>query len=179
MAFSEKTISSDTVFCGKVFDICCQEVLLDDNTKAYREVVIHHGGAGILAVDEEKNVYLVRQYRKGAECEMLEIPAGKLEKGENPTECAVRELEEEIGAVASRVTFLCEFFPTPAYCSEKISVFLATGLTITTQHLDNGELLELVKLPFDKVFEMVMSGEITDAKTIISILKAKEIFCKN
>lgn len=175
MSFSEKTISSETVFEGKVFDVCCQEVILDDNSKASREVVIHHGGAGILALDNDKNTFLVRQYRKGAECEMLEIPAGKFKKGENPKECAVRELKEEIGAEAEKIEMLCEFFPTPAYCSEKITVFLAESLTMHSQQLDSGELLEIIKLPFEKAVEMVMSGEITDAKTIISLLKAKEL----
>ena len=103
MGFFEKTVSSKTIFEGKVFDVCCQEVILDDNSKAYREVVLHHGGAGVLALDKYKNTFLVRQYRKGAECEMLEIPAGKLEKGENPKACAIRELQEEIGAKAGSI----------------------------------------------------------------------------
>lgn len=175
MGFFEKTVSSKTIFEGKVFDVCCQEVILDDNSKAYREVVLHHGGAGVLALDKDKNTFLVRQYRKGAECEMLEIPAGKLEKGENPKACAIRELQEEIGAKAGSIEKLCEFFPTPAYCSEKISVFLATELTMCNQQLDRGEFLEIIKLPFNKTYEMVMSGEITDGKTIIAVLKAKEL----
>lgn len=175
MSFSEKTISSELIFEGKVFNLCCQEVLLDDNTKAYREVILHNGGSGILALDEEKNIYLVRQYRKGAECEMLEIPAGKLESGETPKDCAIRELSEEVGAEAKEISFLGEFFPTPAYCSEKISIYLATNLTFHSQKLDKDEFLEIVKLKFDEAYNMVTSGEIIDAKTIIAILKAKTI----
>lgn len=175
MSFSEKTISSKTIFEGRVFDVCSQQVLLDDNSKAYRELVIHNGGSGILAIDDDKNIFLVRQYRKGAEREMLEIPAGKLEVGEAPIDCAIRELGEEIGAEAKEVIPLGEFFPTPAYCSEKISIYLATQLTYHSQKLDKGEFLEIVKLKFDEAYNMVISGEIIDGKTIIAILKAKAI----
>lgn len=175
MTFTEKTISSDTIFKGRVFDVCRQTVRLDDNSEAGREVVVHNGGAGILAIDDNKNIFLVRQYRKGAEREMLEIPAGKLEKGENPKACAVRELREEIGAEAKNICFLSEFFPTPAYCSEKITVYLASELTMHEQKLDSGEFLEIIKMNFDEAYQKVMSGEIIDAKTIIAILKAKFI----
>ena len=179
MNFNEKTISSKTVYKGRIFDVCSEQVLLDDNSTANRDVVIHHGGSGILALDSEKNVFLVKQYRKGAECEMLEIPAGKLEKGEEPKLCAIRELREEIGAEASKVDFLGEFFPTPAYCSEKISIYLASDLKFKDQRLDKGEFLEIVKLPFEKAFEMAMNGEITDAKTIIALLKTYELSKQN
>lgn len=175
MNFNEKTVSSKTVYKGKVFEVRTQQVLLDDNSVTGRDVVIHHGGAGILAIDSENCVFLVCQYRKGAEREMLEIPAGKLELGEDPKSCAVRELEEEIGAVAGKIESLGEFFPTPAYCSEKISIYLATDLTLREQHLDAGEFLEVVKIPFAKAFDMVMSGEIIDAKTIIALLKADKM----
>lgn len=178
MSFTEKTISSDTAFNGKIFDVCCQKVILDNNSEAYREVVIHHGGSAILAFDDNNNIFLVRQYRKGAEREMLEIPAGKLEKAEDPKECAIRELREEIGADAKNIRFLAEFFPTPAYCSEKITVYLATELTMHPQKLDNGEFLEIVKINFDEAYQKVISGKITDAKTIIAILKAKAIINK-
>ena len=175
MRFSEKTLSSKTVYDGKIFEVCTQKVLLDDNSTAVRDVVIHHGGAGVLATDSDKRVFLVRQYRKGAECEMLEIPAGKLEKDEDPKACAVRELREEIGAEADSIEFLGSFFPTPAYCSEKIHIYFAAGLHLKEQHLDKGEFLEIVKVPFKDAVNMVMSGEITDAKTIIALLKANEM----
>ena len=175
MDFYEKTISSKTIFKGKVFEVLTQEVLLNDNSKAGREIIIHNGGAAVLAMDSSDFVILVKQYRKGAEREMLEIPAGKLEPGENPKDCAIRELEEEIGASAKDIYGLCEFFPTPAYCSEKISIYFASGLTFTEQHLDTGEFLEIVKIPFHEAIDMVMRGDITDAKTMIALLKANEV----
>lgn len=175
MSFSEKTLCKKTIFEGKVFDVECHTVRLDNEKDAYREVVVHNGGAAIIAFDDEDKIFLVKQFRKGAEREMLEIPAGKLEAGENPMDCAVRELGEEIGADAKQVRLLSEFFVTPAYCSEKISVYMAQGLCYHSQKLDEDELLEIVKVPFKKAYEMVISGEIIDAKTIIAILKAKEI----
>lgn len=178
MKFSEKTLSSKTVYDGKIFEVCTQQVLLNDNSTAVRDVVIHHGGAGVLAIDSDNCVFLVRQYRKGAECEMLEIPAGKLEKGEDPEACAVRELREEIGAEAGNIQFLGSFFPTPAYCSEKIHIYFAADLSIKEQQLDKGEFLEVVKLPFKKAVDMAVSGEITDAKTIIALLKADALLKK-
>lgn len=176
MGFFEKTVSSKTIFEGKVFDVCCQEVILDDNSKAYREVVLHHGGAGVLALDKYKNTFLVRQYRKGAECEMLEIPAGKLEKGENPYDAGMRELREETGYTTKALKSLGELLPTPAYCSEKIYLYLADELEFCGQELDEGEFLSVEKYPLDTLYEMVLNNEITDAKTAIAILKVKAIY---
>ena len=175
MQFFEETISKKTIFNGKVFDVNLLDVALADNSTAYREIVTHNGGAGILAIDDDKFCYLVKQFRKGAEQEMLEIPAGKLEKSEKPIDCAKRELEEEVGFVSENIKDLGYFFPTPAYCTEKIHIYLATNLKKTAQKLDDGEFLEIVKLPFDIVYEMVLKGEIVDAKTIIAVMKAKEL----
>lgn len=175
MNFFEKTVVSEEVFSGKVFSVKKETVLLPDDTKAYREVVIHSGGVGILPIDEDNNITLVKQFRKGAECETLEIPAGKLEKNENPIDCANRELLEETGFTSCNIKSLGEFYATPAYCSEVIHLFMATGLTYVGQKLDDGEFLELIQIPLDKAYDMVLSNEIKDAKTIIAILKAKSI----
>lgn len=175
MKFFEKTITSEDIFKGKVFSVKKETVKLPDDTNAYREVVIHPGGVGILPIDNNKNIILVRQFRKGAESEVLEIPAGKIELNESIESCAKRELLEETGYVSDNIKYLGEYFPTPAYCSEIIRIFLATDLKYIGQKLDEGEFLELVKLKFNDAYKMVLSNEIKDAKTVIAILKAKEI----
>lgn len=175
MKFSEKTIKSQQIFDGKVFSVKKDIVKLVDDSEAIREVVVHNGGAGILAINEDKKVILVRQFRKGAEEETLEIPAGKLEVGEEPTECVKRELLEETGYFAKKIKSIGQFYPTPAYCTEKIHLFMATQIEKQNQKLDDGEFLEIVELDFDKAYNMVLSNEIKDAKTIIAILIAKNI----
>lgn len=174
MKFFEKTITSDEIFKGKVFSVKKEIVLLPDNSKANREVVIHNGGVGVLPIDENKNILLVKQFRKGAEKVMLEIPAGKSEAGEDPEACAMRELLEETGYTSSKLTYLGNFYPTPAYCSELIHIYKAENLIFKGQKLDDGEFLELVTISIEDAYKMVLSNEITDAKTIIAILKAKE-----
>ena len=105
----------------------------------------------------------------------MDIPAGKIELNESIESCAKRELLEETGYVSDNIKYIGEYFPTPAYCSEIIRIFLATNLTYVGQKLDEGEFLELVKLKFNDAYKMVISNEIKDAKTVIAILKAKEI----
>lgn len=175
MNFFEKTITSDEIFRGKVFSVKKETVLLPDNSKANREVVIHNGGVGVLPIDENRNVILVKQFRKGAEKEMLEIPAGKSEPGEDPKTCALRELTEETGYTSSNLTYLGNFYPTPAYCSELIHIYKAEDLIFKGQKLDDGEFLKLITISLEDAYNMVLSNEIIDAKTIIAILKAKEI----
>ncbi len=172
MKLYEKTINSEKVYSGKIFDVFHNEVILEDDSTAYRDVVIHSGGAGVIAVDENEEITLVKQYRAGAECVMLEIPAGKNEKNEDPLKCAERELFEETGIKAGKIFSLGEFFPTPAYCGEKIYIYLARELEKFNAHKDFGEFLETVSISLDKAYEMVLKNEITDAKTIIAILKA-------
>ncbi len=175
MNFSEKTIKSSTVYDGKVFKVKSDVAQLPDGCETKRDLVVHNGGVGVIAVDGDRNITLVRQYRYGAGCETFEIPAGKLEAGENPLECGKRELLEETGYVAQNMESLGIIYPTPAYCSEKIYIYLATELTMKKQKLDPGEFLEVVKISLDKAYEMVMNNEISDAKTVVSILKAKNL----
>jgi len=170
--FEEKTVSSATIFSGKVFDVHLDRALLPDGREVGREVVLHNGGASIVALDAQGCVYLVRQWRYPFAAELLEIPAGKLGEGEDPRECALRELKEETGMVAGRMVPLGDYYATPAYCSEVLHIFLALDLEKSQQCLDDGEFLEVVKMPFWDAFELVMDGEIKDAKTQIGILKA-------
>ena len=172
MDVTEKRISREIIFEGRVFTVAKDVNELPDGRLAPREIVLHNGGAGILPIDSEGNVTLVRQYRCGVGKVYLEICAGKTEKGENPKDCAVRELREELGLVADTVTSLGALGATPAYDSEIIYIYLATGLTEVGQALDDGEFLEIVKMPLKEVFYMVNDGRIEDAKTQIAILKA-------
>ncbi|MFR1518632.1 MAG: NUDIX hydrolase [Clostridia bacterium] len=147
---------------------------LPDGKTAGREIIRHNGGAAIAAVDAQKNILLVKQFRIAAGTELLEIPAGKLEAGEEPLSCAVRELEEETGCKAGTVQFLFSMYPTPGYCSEQLHIFFADDLKAGRIHRDEEEFLHVVKVPYDIAYKMVMNGQIRDAKTIAGILAIKE-----
>lgn len=175
MRLTEKTITRDIIYEGKIFTVIKDLVELPDESHAGREVIIHAGGAGILPVDENNDVTLVRQYRAGASEVLTEICAGKLEKGEDPQSCAIRELEEELGLKASTVTPLGYIYPTPAYDSERTYIFLAQGITPVSSHPDRDEFVEPVKMHFDKAVKAVCDGTITDAKTQIAVLRAERI----
>lgn len=169
----EKQLSTETVFSGKVFDITLDQIRLENGDVTRREVVHHNGGAGVVALNSKGEVALVRQYRYAVGREMVEIPAGKIEKGEAPRTCAIRELEEEAGCRAASVVDFGQVVPTCAYCTEVIYLFLATGLTKTAQHLDLDEFLDVFWLPLSEACAMVCRGEIDDSKTVAGLLKAK------
>lgn len=175
MELFEKQISREIIFEGHVFTACKDVNELADGRRANRELVLHNGGAGILPVDENGNVTLVKQFRCGAGKVCLEICAGKREKGEDPKECAVRELTEELGFVADSVQSLGTLIPTPAYDTEVIYIYLATELKYVGAKPDDGEFLETVTMSLDEAVGLVMSGEIDDAKTQIALLKAKRL----
>lgn len=171
----EKEVSRNIVFDGKIFKIAKCKAELCNGQIVDREIMLHSGGVGILPVDENRNVLLVQQYRYGASSFLWEIPAGKLEYGEDPYECAVRELSEETGCSAASIEPLGKIHPSPAIMSEIIYLYMATGLKNGDRHLDSDEFLDVVRVPFDQAVQMVFSGEITDAKTQIALLKAKEL----
>ena len=174
----EETLSSDLRFIGRVFTVETFDVQLPDGRKSKREIVHHPGGACVLALDENQDLYLVKQYRVGAQAPLREIPAGKLEGEENPLLCARRELLEEVGLIADSWQLLTQFYPSPGYTDELISVYLATNLTKGKQQLDEGEFLTVEKLPLQTAFEEVKSGQISDGKTIIAILKTAYLRAK-
>lgn len=175
MAHNEKTLSQELVFDGRIFKVVRKTVELENGDKAFREVVIHTGGAAILPIDRDNNLWLIRQFRSPFEQEILEIPAGKIEIGEKPFEAAKRELGEETGCTAKDYFDIGDFWPTVGYCGEKIYLFIATGITPGEQHLDKNEFVSVVKVPFSEALAMVLDGRIKDGKTIIAIFKAKEI----
>lgn len=167
-------IASEQVFRGRVFDVSA-DTLREQGKTVVREVVGHPGSGCVVALYADDTVALVRQYRHAAGEYLLEIPAGSRDDGdESPEQCARRELEEELGVVAERIELLAEFFVSPGFLAEKMWVFLATGLTLTAQRLDEDEHLEIVRVPLDRALEMIRRGEIEDAKTIIGITRAAE-----
>ena len=175
MDYTEKTIATREIYNGRIVHLVEDTVILPDGRKAGRELVLHNGGAGVIAIDEDKNVLMVSQYRKPYDQMILEVPAGKLEKGEEPQSAAIRELEEETGYTAEKVTYIGKYYPTPGYCSEITYLYFAQNLTFVGQKLDHGEFVELKKIPLSELVDMVMNNEIPDAKTAIAILKADKI----
>lgn len=171
MSHSETQLDSRTLFEGRVFTVTFDRVRLENGAESTREVVHHHGGACIAALTDNDEIYLVRQYRYALGQELWELPAGKLEKGEDPFEAAKRELAEECGLVAEHYTDLGEFYPTVGYCTEIIYTWLARGLAPCPMHLDEDEFLTPEKVPFDQAVAMVLDGRIKDGKTVAAILK--------
>lgn len=165
----EKKISSQPIYDGRIFTVRRDIVELEDGRQADREVVDHNGGVAVVAV-EDGCMFFVRQFRYPCEQEILEIPAGKLEKGEDPEKCGYRELIEECGRQADKLTLMGVFFPTCGYVSEKIHIYFASGLHNCSQHLDDGEFLTVEKIPIEKAVQMALAGEIKDAKTALGIL---------
>ena len=175
MKLYEKTRSSDTKFEGRIIKVLLDEVELENGKTAKREVVCHNGGVCVAALTEKDEILLVRQVRYPYKEVLLELPAGKLEKGEDPFEAAKRELEEECGLTADKYTSLGEFYPTVGYDTEIIYTWVATGLHETRMHLDADEFLTPDRVPLAQAYEMVMRGEIKDGKTIAGVLKLKAL----
>ncbi len=179
MKFSEKQITTKTVYEGRIVTVKNDTAELINGSVVYREVVEHPGGVAIVPVNEKGEVYMVRQYRYPIREELLEIPAGKLEYGEDPYDCAVRELSEETGCTAGKVIPLGPFYPSPGFSQEVLYIYLAIELVPGELNLDEDELLCVETLPLDLLTERIMSGEIRDAKTIVGILKAKNYLEQN
>lgn len=163
--------SSETIYRGRIFEVRVDEIREGD-AEYKREIVVHGGSAVIVPVFDDDTVALVRQYRHAAGKYLLEIPAGTLDGGENPEAGARRELEEEIGVRAAKVEKICEFYVSPGFLTEKMFVYLATGLTATAQKLEIDEILTVERYSFQRVFSMIDTGEIEDAKTIVGIYAA-------
>ena len=175
MNLEEKTVDTKRIYDGKIINLRVDTVQLPNGRETYREVIEHGGAACVVPVTEDNMIYMVRQFRYPFNEEILEIPAGKLDAGEQVWGAANRELEEEIGMKAGELTYMGELRPSVAYLTEVIHMFLARGLKKTQQHLDEDEFLNVETYPFEAVVDMIMAGKITDAKTIAAVLKAKAL----
>ena len=175
MSFVENKLEEHSVYDGMIFTVYHGQVQLPNGKEASRDRIEHHGGAGILPLDAEGNIYLVQQYRYGIDKELLEIPAGKLELGEDPQNTAVRELQEEVGFLPQRVTPLGWMELSPAYLGEITYLFLGQDLLPSKADLDDDEFLKVIKMPFREALQKVLDGIITDGKTQNAILKTAVI----
>lgn len=171
---TEKTIAEESIYSGNIINLKKLTVELENGKNAPREIVMHPGGACVLAKTEDGKFLTVRQFRKSAEKYMLEIPAGKLEYGENPYTAAMRELEEETGYKCDKLIKLTEIYPTPGYCNEIIHIYYTDSLKKGKQNLDEDEFLSVEKYTMKELLEKIKTMEITDSKTIIAILMGKE-----
>ncbi len=169
----EKTLRREEKFHGKILDVHVDEVLLPNGKTAQREVVEHVDGAAVLALDDRNNVLTVTQYRYVFGKTLLELPAGKLDPGEDPVTGALRELKEETGAVPDVFLPLGRIIPAPGCYGEVLHLFLARGLHMEQQNLDPDEFLNVERIPFDEMVHRCLNGEIEDAKTVAAVLRAK------
>lgn len=165
----EKTIRSQTIFTGRVIQLQVDEVRLPNGKTSTREIVKHPGAVAIIAITNENKLVLVRQFRKPLEKTILELPAGKLEAGEDPKVCAWRELEEETGYKAERMEHLVSFYTSPGFADEYLHIYCAKGLTKGEIQPDQDEFVELVELTFSECLDRIASGDICDAKTVAAI----------
>lgn len=173
MDYTEKKVKTLNEYKGVIVTVSLDKISQPDGRESYREVVSHPGGVCILALDGQNRAICVRQYRYCIGEHMLELPAGKLEYGEDPYECAVRELSEETGITAGSIVSLGSMYPSAGFCRETLHLYLAQDLHFGEAHLDEGEFLDVIPVPMEELVAQVMSGEMKDAKTIIAVLKAK------
>lgn len=171
MELTEKTLSSKSVFDGRILHIALDEVELPDGKKSKREVVNHPGGVTVAALDEDNNLLFVKQFRYPYKEVVLELPAGKLEKGSTPLENGKRELMEETGAEGYSYISLGQLYPSPGYTSEIIHLYACKVKSQGSSNPDDGEFLNIEKIPLDKAVEMVLNNQIPDAKTQVAVLK--------
>ena len=162
--------SSEKIFSGKLIDLYFDHVALPNGKSSTREWINHPGAVCIIPILPDGNLCLIRQYRYGPRDEFIEIPAGKLDAGEDPLVCAKRELKEEIGYIAGKFTFLTNIYPAIGFSNEKMWMYLAEDLQLSNQSLDQDEFLELLSLSLEEAIDLINQGKITDVKTIIGVL---------
>jgi ADP-ribose pyrophosphatase len=171
----EQRISSRRLYEGKILNLRVDEVKIENGKFTSREIVEHRGAAAIVPLLTESEVILVRQYRYAVSAELLEVPAGTLEPGEDPEDCAKRELEEETGYTCEAISKVLECFVAPGYSTEKIHIYLAKGLRKTRTRMEEDEKINVECLPFETALGMIRSGEIQDAKTIAGLQGAAQL----
>ena len=175
MNLKENKISSEIIYQGRLLDIRRDVVRLPNGNTSTREWIKHPGAVCIIPRLPDDRIALIRQYRYPVQQEMIELPAGKLEENENPKDCAMREMEEEIGYHAEKITFLTHIHPAIGFADEVMWLYLAEDLIKTALNQDEDEFLELMPTPLDQAVQMVWDGKITDTKTIIGILWAERL----
>ncbi len=174
MNLNEKQLTAEYIYEGRIIKLRRDTALLPNGKTATREVIEHNGGVCIAALTDENELLFVRQFRYPYFETVLEIPAGKRDSAdEDPLACGIRELKEETGATAEKFIPLGELYPSPGYCGEIIWLFAATGLTFGESDLDEDEFLNVERIPLEKAVDMILSGEIKDAKTQAAVLKLK------
>ena len=173
MELIEEKLKTLTSYHGVIVNVRLDEARLPDGSTAKREVVEHPGGVTVIPVEADETVWCVRQFRYPFGREMLEVPAGKLERGEDPFECAVRELSEETGLTAGRLQYLGANFTSPGYSEEVLHIYLARDLHRGAAHLDPGEFLNVERHPLEELVQMALDGELCDGKTTVALLKTQ------
>jgi ADP-ribose pyrophosphatase len=166
----EKTVDKKNIYKGKILDLDLLKVELPNNKTAHREIINNADAVVILAMDDEDNIFFVKQYRKAIEEYLLELPAGKIEEGETPEFSAKRELAEEIGYSTDKFELLFSFYSSPGFSKEKIYAYKAVNLFPHERDGDDDEFIEVIKLPFSEAIENIKNNKITDVKTISTIL---------
>jgi len=176
---TEKKINSKIVYKGNFLDVRKDNVTLPNGKNSTREWINHPGAVVVVPILPNGEIALIRQFRYAMGSEFIELPAGKLDKGEKPYNCAKRELEEEIGFKAKKLNFIAMIHPAIGFANEHMSVFLASDLIQTQENRDVDEFLELMPTSLNDALELVWSNKITDVKTIIGILWYQRIFTKS
>lgn len=171
----ESQLSTEQIYKGSLLDVRRDEITLPNGKTSTREYIKHPGAACIIPVLPDGKIALIKQYRYPVQTEMIELPAGKLDPGEEPEDCARRELEEEIGYSANKLIFVCNIHPAIGFASEKMWIYLAEDLVKTTENTDHDEFLEIMPTSLAEAVKMVWDGKITDVKTIIGLLWAERL----
>ena len=171
----EPTVESETVYEGRIVTLRVDTVRLPSGRLTTREIAEHGASVCVVPIDAEGNALLVRQYRKPAGASLLEVPAGGIDPGETPEEAAIRELQEEIGHTAAELRPLSSFWLAPGWCTEFMYAYAATGLAPSKLEADDDEYISVERAPLGDVPELIQSGEIKDAKSILSLLLALEL----
>lgn len=174
MIFEEKTLKSELLYEGNILNLRRDLVTIKNGGTSYREIIEHREAAVMIPVTDEGKIVLVEQFRKALERAVLEVPAGKLEPGEAPIDAARRELREETGYSAASIEYMITYYPTVAYCQEKLYLFLCKNLTPGETDFDESESIEIHEYDLPTLKNMIMSGRIQDAKTIIAVLMLEQ-----
>ncbi len=170
MTFREKTLSSEYIYKGKIINLRKDCVEIVSGKTSFREIVEHNGGVGLAVLTEKGRLVLVRQFRKALERDILEIPAGKIEKGEDPIVAAIRELKEETGYTAKNMENIGRIYPSVGYTTELIYLYLCTDLTPGETDFDESEAIDIEEYDLEELYKMALSGKIEDGKTLAAIL---------